>query len=141
MKRKNTSQLQKGLRTTANLNRFLKTNLDQFVCTDFSEMLQHLFQQSGLSKSALAKQADTSEVYLYQLFSGVRTPSRDRVICLCFGLSATLEQTQTLLKHSGHAKLYTKNRRDAIVIYGLTHQMQLPEINDLLYTEKETTLC
>lgn len=37
MKRKNTSQLQKELRTTADLNRFLKTNLDQFVCTDFQK--------------------------------------------------------------------------------------------------------
>ena len=104
-------------------------------------MLQDLFQRSGLSKAALAKRAGTSEVYLYQIFSGERTPSRDRTICLCYGLSATLEETQRLLKCSGLAQLYVKNRRDAIIIYGLAHKMELDEINDRLFAEEEATLC
>ena len=68
-------------------------------------------------------------------------PSRDRTICLCFGLSATLEETQELLKRNGFAQLYVRNRRDAIIIYGLSHSMELAEINDRLFAEEEATLC
>lgn len=141
MKKKNTDDLQKELTAAPNLSRFLSDNEDQFINKSFSVQLQELFQKSGLSKAALAKRAGTSEVYLYQLLSGERIPSRDRAICLCFGLSATLEETQELLKHSGFAQLYARNRRDAIISYGLMHKMDLPEINDKLFTENEDTLC
>ena len=123
------------------LSRFLSENEEHFINENFADLLQALFQKSGLSKAALAKRAGTSEVYLYQIFSGDRTPSRDRTICLCFGLSATLEETQELLKHSGLAQLYAKDRRDAIIIYGLSHAMSLDDINDKLFSENEATLC
>lgn len=141
MKKKNTDDLQNELSASANLSRFLSANQEQFIIEDFAGMLQELFQRSGLTKAALAKRAGTSEVYLYQIFSGERTPSRDRTICLCYGLSATLEETQKLLKRSGLAQLYVKNRRDAIIIYGLSRGMELAEINDRLFAEEEATLC
>lgn len=141
MTKKNTDDLQKELTAAPSLGGFLASNQEQFVSGDFAGMLQELFSRSGLSKAALAKKAGSSEVYLYQLFSGGRRPSRDRTICLCFGLSATLEETQELLKRSGLAQLYVKNRRDAIIMYGMTHQKELAEINDQLYAEGEATLC
>ena len=141
MKTKDTNDLQKELTSAPDLSRFLSENEEHFINENFADLLQALFQKSGLSKAALAKRAGTSEVYLYQIFSGDRTPSRDRTICLCFGLSATLEETQELLKHSGLAQLYAKDRRDAIIIYGLSHAMSLDDINDKLFSENEATLC
>ena len=141
MKQKNTDDLQNELFAAPNLKGFLCANQEHFINENFAVMLQELFQRSGLSKAALAKRAGTSEVYLYQIFSGERTPSRDRTICLCYGLSASLDETQELLKRSGFAQLYVKNRRDAIIIYGLAHKMELDEINDRLYAEEEATLC
>lgn len=141
MNKKNTDDLMHELISSGNLSNFLVDNEAEFINEDFSGMLQELFRRSGLTKAALAKRAGTSEVYLYQIFSGERSPSRDRVICLCFGLSATLEETQMLLKRSGLALLYVKNRRDAIIMYGLTHRMKLEEINDQLFSEEEATLC
>ena len=141
MKKKDTNDLQKELTAASDLSLFLSENHENFNHSSFSELLNALFIKSGLSKAALAKRAGTSEVYLYQIFSGGRTPSRDRTICLCFGLSATLEETQELLKHSGLAQLYAKDRRDAIIIYGLSHGMELVDINDKLFSENEATLC
>lgn len=37
--------------------------------------------------------------------------------------------------------LYTRDRRDAIILYGLSHSMTLFQINDKLFTEKLDTLC
>ena len=123
------------------LSRFLSENQEVFNNKGFAELLQELFTKKDISKAALAKNAGMSEVYLYQIFSGSRNPSRNRILCLCFGLGATLDETQDLLKSSGQAQLYAKDRRDAIIIYGLSRSMTLAEINDKLFSEHEETLC
>lgn len=141
MKKKSTSELQRELTSAPNLGRFLKDNQEEFIFESFTQMLNALYSKTDISKAALAKRAGTSEVYLHQIFSGGRTPSRDKTLCICVGMNASLEDTQELLKRSGYAQLYPKNRREAIIIYGLTHGMNLQQINDQLFTENETTLC
>jgi len=138
---KDSKDLQKELMNAPDLSRFLSENQEVFNNKGFAELLQELFTKKGISKAALAKNAGMSEVYLYQIFSGSRNPSRNRILCLCFGLAATLDETQDMLKSSGQAQLYAKDRRDAIIIYGLSRAMTLPEINDKLFSEHEETLC
>lgn len=72
--------------------------------------------------------------------SGRRKPSRNRLLCLCFGLEASVEETQELLKLCGMAQLYPKLKRDAIIYYGLLHGLKLFEINDKLFDEDEEIL-
>ena len=45
-----------------------------------------------------------------------------------------------LLRLCGLAELYPKVRRDAIIIYGLLHGMDLFAVNDRLFSEDEETL-
>ena len=104
------------------------------------EILNRLFEKRSISKAVLAKQSGMSEIYLHQIFAGRRNPSRSRLICLCYGLSATLEETQDLLKLCGFAQLYPKIRRDTIIMYGLVHNVSLFDINDKLFSEDEETL-
>lgn len=103
-------------------------------------MLNRLIEIKGISKACLARHAGISEVYLHQIFAGKRNPSRNRLLCLCYGLNASFDDTQELLKLYGVAQLYPKNCRDAIIIYGLIHEVDLFEINDRLFTEDEETL-
>lgn len=137
---KDTNSLQQELMETPNLDRFLSENQDNFNGGSIHELLNTLFQKRSISKAALAKQSGMSEVYLHQVFAGRRNPSRSRLICLCFGLSATLEETQELLKQCALAQLYPKNKRDAIIIYGLVNGVSLFDINDKLFSEGEETL-
>ena len=109
-------------------------------CDGDMEKAVDWLRQKGLSKAALAKQSGMSEIYLHQIFAGRRNPSRSRMLCLCFGLSASLEETQELLRLCGLAELYPKVRRDAIIIYGLLHGMDLFAVNDRLFSEDEETL-
>ena len=141
MERKSTDQLQQELMTGNDLDRVLPDNDGSFQGYALLEWLQELFRRRGISKTALAKQSGISEVYLHQVFSGRRTPSRNRLLCLCFGLSASVEETQDLLRHARLAPLYSRDRRDAIVIFGLSHGISLAEINDKLYAEDADTLC
>ena len=137
---KDTNRLQQELMDAPNLDQFLSENKDNFNGGSIHELLNKLFQERNISKATLAKQSGMSEVYLHQVFAGRRNPSRNRLICLCFGLSATLEETQSLLKQCGLAQLYPKDKRDAIIIYGLVNGASLFDVNDKLFSEEEELL-
>ena len=141
MNEKNTDTLQQELMSTNNLDRFLTENDASFRDVPLQEAIQRIFDEKGMSKSQLAKQSGISEVYLHQLFSGLRFPSRSRLLCLCFGLGATVDEAQSLLQQARHAPLYSRDRRDAIIIFALSHHMTLFEVNDKLFTENLDTLC
>ena len=141
MNEKNTDTLQQELMSTNNLDRFLTENDASFRDVPLQEAIQRIFDEMGMSKAQLAKQSGISEVYLHQLFSGRRFPSRSRLLCLCFGLGATVDEAQSLLQQARHAPLYSRDRRDAIIIFALSHHMTLFEVNDKLFTENLDTLC
>lgn len=141
MNEKNTDTLQQELMRTNNLDRFLTENDASFRDVPLQEAIQRIFDEKGMSKAQLAKQSGISEVYLHQLFSGRRFPSRSRLLCLCFGLGATVDEAQSLLQQARHAPLYSRDRRDAIIIFALSHHMTLFEVNDKLFTENLDTLC
>lgn len=141
MNEKNTDTLQQELMSTNNLDRFLTENDASFRDVPLQEAIQRIFDEKGMSKAQLAKQSGISEVYLHQLFSGRRFPSRSRLLCLCFGLDATVDEAQSLLQQARHAPLYSRDRRDAIIIFALSHHMTLFEANDKLFTENLDTLC
>ena len=140
IKAKNTDDLQQELIRSSNLNRFLSENQQQFCSERIADCLNDLFQKKNISKAMLAKRAGISEIYLHQIFAGRRNPSRNRLICLCYGLGASIDETQDLLRRCGFAQLYPKLRRDAIIYYGLVHQVDLFEISDKLSAEGEEPL-
>ena len=137
---KDTNNLRQELMEAPSLDQFLSENQDSFNRDSICELLNRLFQKRRISKATLAKQSGMSEVYLHQVFSGRRNPSRNRLLCLCFGLNASLEETQELLKQCGFAQLYPKDRRDAIILYGILNGMDLFAVNDKLFAENEETL-
>lgn len=137
---KSTDDLRTELKSNKKLQRFLEENEKEFIHPNISEDLHNLIQEKGISKSELAKRSGMSTVYLYQLLNGTRFPSRDRLICLCIGLSCFLEETQEILKSNRFAALYMKVRRDAIISFGIQNRCDINEINDLLYENNEETL-
>lgn len=138
---KSTTDLKNSLLAAPDLDRFLDENAESFRQKDLPQLLDRILARRHLSKATLAKRSGMSSVYLHQIFSGRRNPSRNRILCLCLGLEATVEEAQALLKHSGLGLLYFKDRRDAIITYGLVHHQTLFEVNDKLFCEGEETLC
>ena len=140
VKEKTTDDLRQELMTQPDIDSYIKENQEFFCDWSVSELLGQLYEKSGLSKAGLARKAGMSEVYLHQIFSGRRKPSRDRLLCLCIGLDATLVETQRLLKQAAYAQVYPKNKRDAIISHGIIHHTPLSAINDKLFAENERTL-
>ncbi len=140
MSDKTTSDLRQELMEDNSIDTYLQGNAALFVNQDVVALLTELYEQKHLTKAALARQAGMSEVYLHQVFAGRRNPSRDRLLCLCIGLEATVEETQQLLRQAGYAQLYPRVRRDAIILHAIAHGIALPLVNDKLYEENEKTL-
>lgn len=138
--KKDTGELRDELLSRPHLDEYLKENGDQFVSWGLTEQLLRLFDEKGVTKAAVARNGGMSEVYLYQVLSGRRNPSRDRLLCICFGLETSLEETQQLLKRAGFAPLYPRLKRDAIILHGIAHGTPLETVNDRLFEENEGTL-
>lgn len=83
MKKSSTLDLSRGLMSEPNLDAYLAQNQSDFSDEDMTGFLNRLYQRIAVSKATLARQAGMSEVYLHQVFSGRRRPSRDRLLCLC----------------------------------------------------------
>lgn len=141
METRTTENLWEELRNTDDLSQFLTDSKGDFRNETVPDVLNVLFQKKSISKASLAKRASMSEVYLHQVFAGQRNPSRNRLLCMCLGMSASLEETQEVLKLCGSAQLYIRNRRDAIISYGLLRGLSVQEVNDYLFSEKEATIC
>ena len=140
MREKTTDDLSQELMSQPNLDQYITENEAHFTDADISTFLTKLYEKCGLSKAELARRAGMSEVYLHQVFSGRRRPSRGRLLCLCIGLDAGLEEANLLLKGMGYAPVYPRLKRDAIISHGLLHRTPLAEINDKLFSENEKTL-
>ena len=140
MNDKTTGELTSELMSWASIDLYLSSNASSFSEQNVSELLTQLYEKKSITKAELARRAGISEVYLHQVFSGRRNPSRDRLLCICIGLGATLDEIQSLLKRVSYAQIYPKIKRDAIISFGVVHHMDLNAINDKLFAENEKTL-
>ena len=121
-----------ALRDSASLDDFMAKYGSELRSESMSELLEFLLEQKGISKAALARRSATSEAYLHQVFSGRRSPSRDRLLCLCLGLECDLLHVQELLRRCGYANLYERTRRDAVLLFCVLHRKSVFEANELL---------
>ena len=140
-KKRNTDNLCRELMEEPDIDTYIKKNQPFFADSSISDLLTEFYKRQKISKAELSRRAGMSEVYLHQVFAGQRRLSRDRLLCVCVGMSATLDETQGLLKECGFAQLYVKNRRDAVIMYGMLHGMDLEQINDRLFDAGEASLC
>lgn len=140
MTNKSTDDLHQELMSEPDIDSYICDNCDCFIDRSLTEQVQAIYEAKGISKAELARRSKMSEVYLHQVFSGRRNPSRDRLLCLCVGLEASLDEAQALLRQTSYAPLHPKSKRDAIIIHGLIHHISLERINDKLFAENEKTL-
>lgn len=138
--KKDTSEIVKELGLCADFNTFYNENRDYMIKDTLSALLEKLLNQKGLKKSEVIRKAELSEVYAYQIFSGLRVPERKKLLCLAVAMSLNLDEVQTLLKCAGYSPLYVKIPFDSIIIYGICKNFSVVEINELLFKYDLETL-
>ena len=128
---KTTEELLEILKSSS-LEAYLKNNDDELIKNPLSNYLNALLDEKNLKKAAVIEKSGIFNIYAYQIFSGVKIPSRDKLICLCMGMDLTIDETQTLLKYSGYALLYPRNMRDSVIISALKSHDSVIRCNIML---------
>lgn len=137
---KDTSKIVEELGLCPDFKTFYHENRNYMVTSTLAELLEQLLKDKGLKKAHVIKNAELSEVYGYQIFSGIRVPERKKLLCLAVGMELNIDETQQLLKCAGYPQLYVKLPFDSVVLYGLCNGLSVVQINELLYSYGLETL-
>lgn len=125
--------LNDDLENTKSIGSYLERNEANMIPRGLPEHLQLLLKQKGMRRADVARGSLLDRKYIYQIFDGTKTPSRDKLIAMAFGLRLSVEEAQTMLKLSENRELYVRDRRDAIILFALQRNMSIYKTNDLLY--------
>ncbi len=125
------SLLQRIMKTTS-LSQFFEQNKQHLKETDLASYLNALCREQGLSVSQVIGNAQIERSYGYQIFRGLRTPSRDKLLQLAMSMGLTIEQTQRLLRVGGQSALYPRLKRDAAILYCIRRGYSVLDTQDVL---------
>ena len=138
---KSTDELMKLLRSKSRITDYLEGSRDDFVTESLSDYLGRILLERNLKKNDIISRAGIDRVYGYQILSGEKkNPSREKILCLAFGMQLPLEETQRALRLSDCSILYPRSRRDSIIIHALDHMESLPDCNEDLAQASEPGL-
>ena len=137
---KKTSDLLKELNSTSNIDSYLKDNENYIINQTLCKYLSELIESKQLSKSEIIRKSDINEIYAYQIFSGKRFPSRNKLIRICIGAEFTLEEINNVMTVAEFSPLYPKIKRDSIIIFGIRNEKSILQINELLYSHQLETI-
>ena len=107
---------------------------------DLSGYLNQLLEERGLKRAAVVRAAGINETFGYQIFTGARKASRDNLLKIAFALGLPLREANRLLQAGGANELYCQNRRDAIIIFAISHGYSLQKTEEELYRFGEPTI-
>ena len=130
---KTTDELLNEIKSSKEIESFLSKNKTEFAEAQLSEYIELLISEKGLQKSKVVARSGLNRIYAYQIFSGKRFPSRDKLIAIGFGLQLSLEEMDELLKYAGFSTLYARNKRDSIIIFAMNSKKSIFVLNDMLF--------
>lgn len=137
---KKTTDLLNELSESTYVDNYLKKNDDSIIEQNLSKYLCQVFEERSLSKADVVRNSDLNEVYAYQILSGKKSPSRNKVIRLCIGAHFSIEDTNLALRIAGFSPLYPKLSRDSIIIFGINKKYPIWKINEELYKHEHETI-
>ena len=106
-----------------------------------AEYLNRLLADKRLKRSEVVRVANLNGTFGYQIFTGSRNPSRDKVLQIAFAMALSVRETDRALRAAGVSALDPKGRRDAIIIFCLDRGCSLQKVNEELYRFDERTVC
>ena len=129
---KTTDELAHEISLSDNILDYFAENRGEMQLDSLPEYLESWLKQKGVSKADVVRRSNLNKAYVYQIFSGKKYPSRDKVIALAFGLGLDDKEVQMLLKQAGYRELYPRDPRDALLLYAIGHHKGIIDANELL---------
>ncbi len=130
---KTTDELLNEIKNTKEIDKFLEKNSGEFAEEKLHEYICGIISERQYQKAKVAARSGLNRVYAYQIFSGKRFPSRDKLIAIGFGLQLDLEEMNKLMREGGYSPLYSRNKRDAVIIFALSEGKSVFALNEILF--------
>lgn len=132
---KSTDELLKILteiHTEQQLKHYSNILTDSSFLPSFASYLNQKMTEHGITPASLIQKAGIQRNYGYQILSGQKKPSRDKIIALCLALHLPLKDTQHALTLAQEGTLYPRNHRDSILIFAVNESLSVLKTNELL---------
>lgn len=135
-----TEELMNLLGSSETFEQIIEENTADISNPNLIAHLSELLKSQSLTIPQVIQKANVSRSYGYQVFNGLRNPTRDILIRIAFAMKLTVDETQRLLKVAQRGELYPRVRRDAAIIYCIQKKLTLLEVEELLESIDEPTL-
>ncbi|MCD7715941.1 MAG: hypothetical protein LUI39_05780 [Lachnospiraceae bacterium] len=135
-----TSQLLSLIKKSNEFSEVTETYHDQEDEPLFCHFLYSAMQKHGKTATDVIMESGIERSYFYHILSGQKSPGRNMVLRISLCLSATLTETNQLLRLSRQGVLYPKVKRDAAIIFAIEKKYSMQQTNDLLIQEGELPL-
>lgn len=124
---KTTKELIESMQSSKDYQSYLLNHNDEINSSrmKIDRALSVILAEKGLKKADVIRKSGLDRYYAYQIFNGTKNPTRDKVVMLCISADMTFDEIQNLLKITGYAILYAKDRRDNVIIYGIENKKML----------------
>lgn len=129
---KNTDQLLSEIKASDEIKIFLEENDEYIKNYTLVQYLDLLIKEKNLTKKEVINKSELNYTYGYQILNGTRKPTKDKLLQICFGMKATPQETNRILVLANAGGLYSKIRRDCVIIFALEKGLSLIETNELL---------
>ena len=106
----------------------------------FAEWISYELARRGMRKNMVVRRSRLNQTFAYQIMAGMRHPSRDKLIQLCFGMRLSVGESAELLERGEVSPLRPYVRRDVIIAFCLDRRLELSVCDDLLWNRGEATI-
>ena len=128
----NPKLLDQQIKAAKSFEEFWIQNKGNIIDNPLPKYLLELLNAKGLSRADVIVKTGLDKAYAYQIFAGMRNPSRDKLIIIALGINLSEDETQELLRLAGHRELWVKDERDALMLFAIRHGLSLADVHSEL---------
>ena len=135
-----TSQLLSFIKKSGQFSEVTEVFHDKEETPVFCHFLYKLMEKYKITSKDVISSSGIERSYFYHILSGQKTPGRNIILRISLCISATLSETNQLLRLANQGPLYAKVRRDAAIIFAIEKKFTMQQTNDFLIKEHELPL-
>lgn len=134
-----TSNLLTNIRNSLSLEDALSYHRDHPDPT-FTETLKSIIEKKNMAITDVIRLSKIERSYFYHILDGKKKPGRNMVLRIALCMNCKYDDVNQLLRLSKHATLYPKILRDAIIIFAISKNKSMEEVNELLLSKDQEPL-
>ena len=107
---------------------------------DLPVVISEYLAEKNVGRGSAVRRSRLNPTFAYQIMSGTRHASRNKLIQLAFGLGLDIDESCDLLERGGSSALCPSCCRDAAIAYCLERSLGVDACDDLLWDLGEKTI-